>query len=361
MATRTVRLTLSPQGATGIIWMDSQQLYTISTVVGRLEWEIEEDVTGGGYLTVTSDGYETYESRCILPLGPNELVRELPDGTLTTDPLAMTPLTAIELSIRGDKFYRGGKPWVLAGSTELQLAARVGKGENIQSVLDQRKASGANLVRVLGMHEGAGLFPTRPDYDDVVKRTLDAVGVSGLVCLWCCFAGTKQMMPQFDRQLAFWFHTQDLLYPYRSFTLLDLGNEVTHQEWQEIDPSRFPKPYYHPGSSGSGLTDEFPPGPQWDFRVYHARRTPEPPGAKPFNNCNPYEFHPEWPHPVPFICEESVKPHNYGFSTEYARKMAQAARLGPGMVFHTEEGVYSQPWPGHVEACARTFFDELGK
>lgn len=358
MSTRDIGLTLSPHTATGFLWPDNSVAHTATTTTGRLSWPVDEAITGGTRWRVESPGYQPAEGRGILPLGSNELEREVSPGVFTTEPLALEPLN-MPLEIRGDQFVRNGTRWLVKGSTELQLAARIARGEDVRPVLHQRKDAGANLVRVLGMHEGAGFLPSMTEaYASVVRQTIETAASFDLVTLWCVFTGAKQMMPSQSQQLEFWQYAQDLVRPYADHLLIDLGNEMNHSEWGGVDPSAFPKPQGLLSSRGSFLTDEQPPAPWWDFVVYHARRDfPSPKGA---TNYSPYVYYDigEWPY-VPMFAEEGIKPHNYGFDHNWVRLMAQYAKAGCGALFHTEHGVYSQSWPPEVEACARVFYGEL--
>jgi len=308
--------------------------------------EFTTNSVGGAERWVTAEGFA--------PVNDSVVLEDwLPEVHLV--PVA----TAGPLSIQGDQFVRNGQRWLVKGSTELQLAARVAKGDDVRPVLEQRKAAGANLGRVLGMHEGAGFLPSMtPAYADIVTRTADLFSDAGLVLLWCVFAGAKQMMPSQQHQLEFWQYSQELLRPYASFVLLDLGNEMNHGQWGGVNPDAFPKPFGLLSSRGSFLTDERPPEPWWDFVVYHARRDyPTPKGA---TNYDPYVFldNESWPF-VPMFPEEGIKPHQHGFNHDWMRLMAKHAKVANGGLAHTEEGVYSLPWPSHVEACVRVFFEEL--
>ena len=258
----------------------------------------------------------------------------------------------------------------MAGSTELELAGRVAEGHDMRPVLEQRMNAGANTIRTLGMHRLGNLnwHPGWPDRDGMVRRTLDLVGDMGLTCIWCVFSGTKEMMPERQQQVEWFEKEQELIRPYAGFVILCLGNEINHSGHQDIDPLVFSKPSGIIASRGSYTTDVYPKAPIWDVVFYGARRSPGPLdvdefNAKPFNNLNPYEFHPKWRHPVPHVAVESVEPHAYGFAPEYARKMAQAGRLGPGAFFHVYERYLGQPgwgfWIPEVERCAEVFYSEL--
>jgi len=302
----------------------------------------------GATLRVEADGYRPIERRVELPAF----------GGLP--PVVLEPLGHGRLRVSGDQFLdAAGDRWVWAGCTEMRLPARLSYGEGIAEILDQRQAAGARLLRSLAQVSWAEWGPHfRPDYWGDVRRYLDALGARGLYCEWVVFADTRLIMPDQGEQLAFWDQTLAVARDY-PLVVIELLNEDGHPT-QAIDPRRFSRPSGLLASHGSGLTDVQPVAPLWDFATYHARRTPPPPSAKPFNNYNPYEFHPEWPHPVPYIPDEGVKPEDYAFDPRYAAQLGHNAAGGAGGTFHSNAGVQSILFsPGEL-ACAQAFYTALG-
>jgi hypothetical protein len=268
------------------------------------------------------------------------------------------------LEVVGDGFRRNNQVWLMKGSTELEAAARINQGQDLRAVFQQRKEAGANTIRVItGMWDDLGYSPTAPNHADVVRRTFDLAADVGFQCvIGVILNGTKQHMADRNRQVDFFNSEVDLYRPY-PFVIPCLGNEINHSDYQDIDPLRFTKPAGVISSRGSYTTDHYPDAPLWDVHLYGARREPPPPGAKPFNNLNPYEYHPHWPLPCPHIAVESAEPHKYGFNPVYARQMGKCASVGAGGFFHVYENYPGYPswglWPPHVEACARAFYEVL--
>ena len=81
-----------------------------------------------------------------------------------------------------------------------------------------------------------------------------------------------------------------------------------------VDPRQFNKPAGVVSSHGSGLTDEDPAAPRWDYAAYHARRD----GPRGFTNYNPYEFQAVYSQPVPLLPDEGAKPEDYGGDAQFA-------------------------------------------
>lgn len=362
MSNRIIGLTLSPHNATGYLHPDNGQTAVSKTTTGRLEWLVPEEVTGGANLTVEAVGYKNYSSRAILPLGSNELVRETAPGEFTTAPLALVPdVYRPKVSVLGDRFVDArGFPWTWRGCTDFRLPERVAAGVDIRSVLEDRLDVGATLVRMLSMkanNTGWEYDPRRSDHRDVARKLFDMLGNLGMYGEWGVFADTKHWMPDPSEQQDYYGRQQEIVREYPHI-FLELVNEDGHPT-QDLDSSRFARPAGILASHGSGLTDVQPVAPLWDYATYHARRSPPPPGAKPFNNLNPYEFHPEWPHPVPYVCEESVKPEDYGFNPEYAAQMGRAAQLGPGATFHHNAWNEARVFTPEERVCAEAFFNGM--
>jgi hypothetical protein len=97
--------------------------------------------------------------------------------------------------------------------------------------------------------------------------------------------------------------------------------------------------------------------PFWDYATYHARREPD---GRGFTNYDPYEFERDYPKPCPFICDEGIKPENYGFNLDYAHKIGYHAAACAGGTFHWSGGVNSEPLTGPYFDCARAFFEGCG-
>lgn len=356
---RAISLTLSPHRASGRLRTDTGGDYEAETDTGRLTWHVPEEVTGGASVLVTAAHHVPYESRALLPLGPNELEREVEPGLFTTDPLALTP-QPLRLTVDGDRFRVHGQPFIVKGSTDFRLVEHVLRGQDIRPILQDRIALGCNWFRILSMKKnntGWLLDPRQTGHRAAIETVCELLGEAGVFGQLCILADTRELMPDSGEQLAYVREICNLLLPY-PWMIPQCWNELDHPTQKIDQPDQFPRPV-QVSSRGPGTSDVQPRAPHWDFADYNARRSPPPPGAKPFNNLNPYEFHPVWPHPVPYLCNESVKPENYGFNPAYAAQMGRAARLGPGAVFHhacwNEPRVFTEA----ERACAAAFYGAL--
>lgn len=340
---------------TPFIHTDTNLRYDGVITGSRVTFELQDIDTGGAEL-----GWSSYHVRFIIPLHPGDYEGSslgLPDITYENG-LASEPLT-----IKGDRFLRGGLPFPLRGSTDFRLLERVQAADTdtVERVLEDRALAGANYIRVLSMKMNNTGWELRPEVSN--KRQDNLSELFELLWAYNCygeltvFADTKALMPYYDVQEPYYAFICDIVRRYPHI-MLELLNENEHPT-QNIDPGRFNKPDGILSSHGSGLTDVQPVTPLWDYATYHARRSPPPPNAKPFNNLNPYEFHPEWPHPVPYVCEESVKPEDYGYNPEYAAQMGRAANLGPGAIFHHNAWNEPRVWYAGERECAKAFYAEI--
>jgi hypothetical protein len=274
-----------------------------------------------------------------------------------TEPVVIVYLRALAIGVRGAEFIVNGTRWAWRASSDFRLPHRFMTGENIQPVLDDRRAAGATLVRCLAMKAnniGWELIPSRiPDYWGAVRRFFDALGAAGFACEWTVFADTRTVMPDPNAQQDFWRQTLDVArnYPY---VLLELVNEAGHPT-QSLDPQRFPRPSGVLASHGSGGTDEDVVRPVWDYAAYHARRGALP-DARSASNYSPYAYQSDYPKPCPFVPDEGVKPGDYGFDTQFAALMGRHASCGAGGTFHSDDGIQSVVFTPQVRACAVAFF-----
>ena len=250
-----------------------------------------------------------------------------------------------------------GQRWLWRGCADFRLPQRLMAGEDITSILQERRSLGANLVRAFAMkanNTGWDLIPQRrPDYFGDIRRFFERVAAAGLSCEWTVFADTAVVMPDAAAQQDFFAQTCDVVRQY-PFVFVELCNEWNHPT-QRIDPSRFTRPQGILASHGSGLTDADTVQPRWDFATYHARRD----GARGFTNYDPYGFQGVYPQPGPLVPDEGAKPEDYGGNTDFAFRMGQHARCGVGGTFHSNAGIDSRPFNPVERACAEAFFHGL--
>jgi len=257
------------------------------------------------------------------------------------------------------QWFIGNTEWRWRGSSDFKLLADFVAGVNLTDRLNQRKAAGANLVRVLAMKQNNTGWQLVPSYtvETVLPAFFQALAAAGFYCDLTVFADTRAMMANQNDQLHFWARIGAVA-QHHTNVFLDLLNEAGHPT-QAIDPKAF-QPI--PGvlcSHGSGQTDAHSVDPFWQWSPYHARRD-TPPDARGFTNCCPFTFESNYPKPCPQIVEESIKPEQYGYDKTFAFLMGKHAGMGCGGTFHTSAGVGSAMWNGGEQACAKAFFDGIG-
>lgn len=280
------------------------------------------------------------------------------------------------LQIHGDQFVLpDGEVWLWRGVTDFALLrVLIDEPAWLPTLIQPRLDAGANLFRVLAMkadNTGWALNPVAEGwngqfhnpYSDAIRALARALEQRDAYLELTVFADTKAIMPDPNQQQHFW---QDILGVVAGHpnVLLELINEAGHST-QQCHPLTFPRPVSNLASRGSGGTDEPPVTPTWDFATYHGRRN-APPDSRGIIAYDPYAFEseqnglrPGWPKECPYICDEGMKPENYGCDVGVAYAMGQHAACGAGGTFHQSEGVNSLPWPSTVEACARSFFEAM--
>ncbi len=358
-----------PVGATVVLTPDIPGISLSSTVHPGAPWRHDftpqppTDHGHGANVTASAPGYLSQTVRVILPAW-GRLMRppENGGGDLPT----ITLIAGLEsLQISGEVFVTAtGKPWRWKGSTDFYLAARYDAGEDITPILEQRRAAGANLVRVLGMIDWPwqpfwGPIPSRPNYWASVDGFCTLLASYGLYCEWVVFAGTKQLMPDQAAQFAHWAQTIAAV-AHHPHVLIELLNEAGHTS-QSIDPAAFARPPAGTlASHGSGLTDAHYVEPVWDYATYHAPRK-GPGDARSFTGYDHYEWE-AVPYSIgyPVIPEEMMKPQDYGFHVDFARRAGAHCGLNAGGTFHHQPGIDAVLWPPEVDACARAFYGAIG-
>lgn len=271
------------------------------------------------------------------------------------------------LSTLGEAFLRqDGSRWYWKGATDFRLLQRFLAREDIIPLLLQRKAAGANLVRVVAMKANNTGWELNPhSVENYWQRLHDfwtLIENEGLYVEHTVFCDTRALMPDQTPQQVFWQSTVERAAEHPN-VLLELINEAGHST-QSCNPAAFFRPATGtPASHGSGGTDESPVKPLWDFATYHARRE-SPPDARGFTNYNVYGFESSvdggiagWPKPCPFIPDEGMKPQNYEYDPAAAAMMGKHCALHAGGTFHTD--INSDYWDERVEACARAFYAEI--
>jgi len=311
----------------------------------------------GAYLTVTALGAET-TVRVITPVdGPSE------------GPLVQMPAVALPaITINGRGFYANGAPWTWQFASDFTLLYRLMRGEDITPVLQQRKAAGANGVRVfLMLHYLEQNYPQAyPDFWTTLVPFARFLASHGLYVEFTCLADAQVIMPSTGDQQAFVQRVADTLRG-ESNVFLELANEYPKNG---VNPSRFDRPAGVISSHGSGLADSPPALPSWDYSTWHGRRD----WPKVVLSHEDAWFVGEGidangavtgvPHPIvmdePMGFGEVDEPGRRSTDPELARVLALTSiAFGNGGTFHSEAGLRSQLWGPTQERCARAFFAAL--
>jgi len=256
-----------------------------------------------------------------------------------------------------------GNPWIWRGSPDFRLPEQIAAGVDIMPLLADRKACGANLVRILAMkanNTGWAFNPRQPQHTAILQRTCEALDTARLYGELTIFADTKLLGIAQPEQQEIYERMQDLCRS-NPHIFLELVNEAGHPT-QQVNPAAFAPPAGIIASHGSGLSDAQPPQPFWNYATYHARRTPDYPSPKPFTNWDGYAFRDgdPFPLPCPFVCEEGVKPESYDFDLRYARLMGQHARITGGGTFHHNAWNAARLFTADERRCAVAFYQGLG-
>jgi hypothetical protein len=263
---------------------------------------------------------------------------------------------------------RPGIFWI--GTTDFRLPQlqMAGEHDRFKAIIDQRLACGFRLFRVLGMkfnNTGWELNPDgRPEFfTSDIPRFFDYMGSRNAQVEWNIYADTLHLPGWADpnKQMDFYFRSNEALRAYAAFTFVSLGNEVLHTGHQQLNGvSRFPKPEGLRFCRGSSLMDSPPVEPLGDYATYGVRRDALP-DARGAGNYSPYGFRAVYPQPVPLIPSEGMKPENYGFDPGFARLIGLHARCGWGGIFHHGRGINGELFTAEEEACARAFVEGLAE
>lgn len=308
----------------------------------RCTFDLPDSASGGGHLR-----WATQNVNFLLPASPGAYE----GSALGLPTIAYAPPVSAS--------------WPMKGATEFNLPAKMRAGEDIAPIIAQRVHAGANRLRSL-----AGGYPFRADSHyltmDELRRYWDRCLAGGAQVFQCVFAGTADVPGAADLhwQQDYWAQVKSLAAPYGDHVWLQLANEWNHGT-QRIDPSQFSPSTTNLCDHGPGLTDAHPVEPFWSLVTWHAHRETNAGGmgsARAIVECDCYAFeHTPWQKAQPWMPGEMAKPEDYGFNPEYARQIGRTCGINWGGIFHSNQGVRSDPWPPDVEACATAFYEGIGR
>lgn len=278
----------------------------------------------------------------------------------------LTPVGNLpQLHISGRYFFdEFGKRTFIKGTTDFMLYKWTLEGQDITSILEQRKAHGCNAVRVIGMVSWFDYTPQKygQRYYDEIPAFLDLIGSKGLYVYFTVFADTQIVMPGLGPQLDHFNKVVSQLKTKKN-SFGELVNEPYAHENATANPLAFSRPTGIAFSSGSyaetwsgGPTGQVTPPPYWDFHDFH---TPRRDTARVADQC--MVTNPNYKNKGQAIL--SGEPDKFGGPNQYnskiyltdadeSRKMEKTAEgTAGGYFYHTSAGNYSVLWNDIERHC----------
>lgn len=330
----------------------------------RIEFALPEHAAKGWGAWVVING--EWAARLITPVSPGTYNAEA--APVSMDPPSLAYAPAVEplqgLRIQDGHFYDVHGRWFWKGASDFCLYKRFLEGEDIRPLVRQRRAAGANVLRVLmQMHYICRFYPR--EYPAYYDRLLEFNGLlyeEGMRWEATVYADEQEVRSgrgHWDRLTSILAGAPNVF--------VELVNE--HQK-NSINPNDFQQPSGLISSQGSSLSDTAPPQPGWDYHTWHGRR--------------------DWPKvlfsaedaawvgwgvdasghvysgPKPVVHDEPIgfsevdQPGKRSNSPELSRQMgASSATFCDGGTFHSDYGIRSDGWSPQVDALARVFFAAL--
>jgi hypothetical protein len=254
-----------------------------------------------------------------------------------------------------------GQPWVWSMVTDFKLLKKFIDGEDIAPILEQRIDVGANGVRVLGMAQGLfELNPfTTPGYYDKLSEFATLLESHGLYMEYVALADA-QRFSWVDQHSH--YNLVAVALGSHNNVFIELANEFAKNG---VYPFLFDRlPITNLQSRGSGLSDEPPASPAWDYSTFHPRRNWKWPFtcAATINELYEYPGLKDAPIVVnePIGAADADQEGRRSCNPVLFEKMALECKLwGAGATFHSESGLQSELWTPRQEECAAAFFRGL--
>jgi hypothetical protein len=182
--------------ASGILHVDSGDEFKATTGPdGRLSFAVAVDPVHLGWgadLTVSANGFRTYQGRVVIGFGDHEL------SAVTLARLA-PPISQVK--VEGRRFVAAdGKPFVWRGATGFRAVEQIARGQATEAdaFFGSMAAHGVTVVRVLTM--AANLFKLPPQQGaEALPQTLALARKHGLYVEAVALADTKSY--QFDHEV----------------------------------------------------------------------------------------------------------------------------------------------------------------
>lgn len=289
---------------------------------------------------------------------------------LSALPIQVGPLSRI--SVRpGVGFYdQLDREWIWKGCTDFLLYKRYLEegADAIRPVLLDRRYVGANILRVLLMARNITRFYPQ-DYGERFFSELVPFSIllEEYEFYWepVVFADAQYIIPRQPDQILHWYAVTDPLKQVVN-ALPELVNEYPQNG---VRPDEF----QHPGgglvcSRGSGLSNEPPYRPGWDFFGWHGRRDWPKVTSSTVNMFYMARGDPwadegvSYPpivgvHDEPIGFAEHAIPDKRSNDPQLALQLGASCRvLGSGGTLHSDDGILSRPFGGRTQECAQAFF-----
>lgn len=277
--------------------------------------------------------------------------------------------------IGGQSFTLGanGPLWPWRGCTDFRLYQRYLDGENITPILDNRIASGATTLRVLGMmYNIANFYPKNySTYFSSLPTFCDVLLARGLWLEFTCLADCQYAplgLTQTAEQVA---HVSQVVVALagKSNVFFELANEYSNNG---VDPSKFARPVGILSSAGWGSPTGDVYLPPWDYVTHHPDRDDQwPRKSKDIQDIRdgPFGIPPAiYTTGVkrPVVSDEPMGAGDVDIPNKRSTVVndfywagAGCALFGAGGTFHSDNGIQSVVFSPTQQACANAWYSGM--
>ncbi len=314
----------------------------------------------GGQLRLTADGFAAHSARVVTaPDLAEVLLAPAAQGAGETGWLRRDGARLVD---------EAGRTWQWRGASAFHLAKRVCDGEDVEPWFNDPQgtvATGANIIRVLGMFNGGlGRFVPSdyPRYTECIGQTIAIAAAHRVRVEFVVFADAQDIIKDTSAQQA---HLARVLPVIDRWNVVgELCNECPKNG---VDTSAFEKPRTAIlWSRGSGLGDGDPALPGWDLLTHHSARVPEWPRRI---ECREYTNNGNSPAKgTPCVEDEPYGAAETSFpgrrvGAEAIEDMTQWGAVcgmhAVGCTFHSDGGIYAQPLGPVQQRLAGAFFTAM--
>jgi hypothetical protein len=251
--------------------------------------------------------------------------------------------TSLTIEVR-DKFFwkKNGERLNIIQNSEFSLYKYYLDGQNIQHILEERKALGFNCLRVWLLNTSVipgGLIPNKyPEFYKKLAPFAALCSAYGFYVEFTVFTQTKSLMPGVNEQQAALQGVPNVL--------LELVNE--YDQHDNDCSNQLSKPKGIISSHGSGGSDALGKQPFWDYTQYHTNTLSE---WQRKVGHNAMEIADEYR--IPCISNENKRyPDNDSSSIHAYDAAAGATLLTAGACYHSQGGKFSRLFNDVEKYCA---------